>query len=134
MHHTDNVLASAQSGTRRGPVASTKFRAPDTVLRKQRNLGEVAGAELAMVGNEQFRISSSMSFIGRTSTHALAARLADWLCGLGDFERDYKSSAVFLQVKLKEMESISGELSTPNPIRTAVALGLFDLFLRRVSQ
>lgn len=156
------VRAQHTGRVRRGPVASSKFRAPDTVLREDRDLGEVTGADLANhLAVEQFRISSSMSFIGRTSTHALAARLADWLCGLGDFDRDYKSAAVFLevggwkrgtarvvvidgssdacvceswQVKLKEMESVCGELKSPNPIRAAVAIGLFDMFIRRLSR
>ena len=63
-------------------------------------------ADLARVAGDEFRISSSMSFIGRTSTHALAARLADWLCGLGDFERDYSSAAVFLQVRVATVAAV----------------------------
>lgn len=71
------------------------------------------------------RIENSLTFPmdDRTNDKSMAALLADWLVNMGEQSQGYTSVALYLEVKLAEIESLTGNSERPNRIRTAVRLG-----------
>lgn len=66
-------------------------------------------------------VNSSTSF-GVVQPQRLAALLARFLAGFGDLNAQYSSVSVFLQVKMAEVESMTGQTQQPNLCRTAVSV------------